>query len=135
VSSRDSGGFRDLPRNTTSFAAEILGLIRQVPSGSVVTYGQLASLVGRRGASRQVGFVLASLPEDSSVPWHRVVNARGEVSRRSDGSGIAEGYQRHLLGEEGVEFDSQGRIDLDRFSWEPPRAREEVRRLVEPGNR
>ena len=47
------------------------------------------------------------------------INARGEVSQRSSGGGIPEGFQRHLLEEEGVVFDQSGRIDLERYRWEP----------------
>jgi methylated-DNA-protein-cysteine methyltransferase-like protein len=83
-----------------------------------VTYGQVAALAGRPGAARQVGYALAALADGSDVPWHRVVNARGQVSRRSGPPGPWEGYQRHLLEEEGVEFDARGSIDLRRFRWE-----------------
>ncbi len=94
-------------------------LLRRVPEGRVVTYGQLAALAGRRGSARQVGYILAALPDSTDLPWHRVINARGEVSRRGSGGGIPEGFQRHLLEEEGIEFDQRGRIDLDRYRWEP----------------
>lgn len=61
---------------------------------------------------------MAALPEDLDVPWHRVVNARGEVSRRT-GNRMSERIQRMLLEEEGVEFQVNGRIDLERFGWVP----------------
>jgi len=51
------------------------------------------------------------------VPWHRVINSRGEVSRRSNpGSDDA---QRQFLTDEGVEFDARGRVDLERYQWRP----------------
>jgi methylated-DNA-protein-cysteine methyltransferase-like protein len=84
----------------------------------VATYGQIAALAGLPGAARQVGYAMAALPDGSDVPWQRVINARGEVSPRS-GAGWVEGYQRHLLEEEGVAFDPEGRVDLRRFAWEP----------------
>jgi methylated-DNA-protein-cysteine methyltransferase-like protein len=91
----------------------------------VATYGQVAALAGFAGQARQVGYALHSLPQDTRVPWHRVVNARGEISRRSETGW--ERYQRHLLEEESVVFDVEGRIDLERFRWEPvgtePRSR------------
>jgi methylated-DNA-protein-cysteine methyltransferase-like protein len=73
---------------------------------------------GLPGRARQVGKALGSLPAGSPLPWHRVINARGEVSARG-GLGLEEGFQRHLLEEEAVRFDARGRIDLDRFGWEP----------------
>lgn len=92
----------------------IYAQIRRVPSGRVATYGQIAALAGLEGHARQVGYALHALP-DESFPWHRVVNARGEVSPRSRGD--SHELQRILLEAEGVEFDHRGRIDLRRFQW------------------
>ena len=96
----------------------IYAVVRRIPEGRVATYGQVAALAGLPGLARQVGYALHGLPDGSDVPWQRVINARGEVSRRS-GGGWEEGYQRHLLEEEGVAFDDRGRVDLARFGWEP----------------
>lgn len=92
-------------------------VVQQIPMGCVATYGQVAAVAGLPGQARQVGYALHALPEDSEVPWHRVINARGEVSQRSEGGW--EHYQRHLLEEEGVSFDDAERVDLNRFRWEP----------------
>jgi methylated-DNA-protein-cysteine methyltransferase-like protein len=82
----------------------------------VATSGQVALYAGLPGRARLVGRALGSLPEGSRLPWHRVINARGEVSPRG-GLGLEEGFQRHLLEREKVRFDARGRIDLDRFGW------------------
>lgn len=95
----------------------IYAVVRRIPQRRVASYGQVAALAGLPGRARQVGYALAALPDGSDVPWQRVVNARGEVSERSEPG--RDHYQRHRLEEEGVEFDSQGRIDLARFAWEP----------------
>jgi len=92
----------------------IYAQIRQIPRGRVATYGQIAALAGLEGHARQVGYALHALP-DESVPWHRVVNARGEVSPRSRGD--SHELQRILLEAEGIEFDRRGRIALQRFQW------------------
>ncbi len=94
-------------------------MVRRIPEGRVATYGQVAALAGIPRHARQVGYALHALPDDAEVPWQRVINARGEVSPRAGGGGVREGYQRHLLEEEGVEFDARGRVDLARFGWEP----------------
>lgn len=95
-------------------------IIRRIPPGRVATYGQIAALAGHARHARQVGYALAALPEGSDVPWQRVVNSRGEISDRSpEAEPGTEGYQRHLLEEEGVSFDARGRIDLARYRWEP----------------
>lgn len=99
------------------------GVVARIPAGRVATYGQVAALAGFAGNARQVGYALAALPEESGVPWQRVINARGEVSlRREPGR---EGFQRHLLEEEGVQFGPGGRVDLARFGWEPGSGRSE----------
>lgn len=95
----------------------IWSVVRQIPEGKVATYGQVAAQAGLPGHARQVGYALHALPRDSGVPWQRVINAKGEISARSEPG--FEGYQRHLLEEEGVELDSRGRIELRRFRWEP----------------
>jgi methylated-DNA-protein-cysteine methyltransferase-like protein len=91
-------------------------VVRQVPRGRVATYGSVAREAGLPGRARQVGYALAALPDQHTVPWHRVVNARGEVSRRSAAVGY-ERLQQSLLEAEGVVFDCSGRIDLDDFGW------------------
>src|SRR5262245_23497090 len=107
-------------RSSASDVRRILATIERIPEGRVATYGQIALLAGLRGHARQVGYALRNLPEGSRVPWQRVINAKGEVSGRGEAnlSGYWEGFQRHLLEEEGVVFDARGRVDLDRFGWD-----------------
>ena len=93
-------------------------IVRCIPEGCVATYGQIAALAERPRHARQVGYALSRLRDDS-VPWHRVVNAGGEVSRRGFDPLESVDRQRFLLEEEGVLFDRRGRIDLDRFGWMP----------------
>jgi len=101
--------------------ARIRAVVSAIPPGSVATYGQVAALAGLGGHARQVGYAMRTLPDDSTVPWQRVINARGEVSRRAgeDGLGPSQGFQRHLLEEEGVLFDATGQVDLERYGWTP----------------
>ena len=93
---------------------KIFAMVRRIPRGRVATYGQIAELAGLEGHARQVGYALHSLHEDD-VPWHRVVNARGEISPRS--AGDSHELQRLLLEAEGVVFDRAGRIEMKRYSW------------------
>ncbi len=92
----------------------IYAMVKQIPPGRVATYGQIAALVG--GCSAQmVGFALASLKDGNDVPWQRVINRMGMISPHGYGYGSA--LQRELLESEGVVFDLEGRIDLERFGW------------------
>ena len=104
---------------TASTHEVIVAVVRRIPRGRVATYGQIAALAGLARQPRLVGYALHALPSSTSVPWHRVINARGMVSIRSDG--VASLSQRMLLEREGVQFDGRGRVSLERYQWRPPR--------------
>jgi len=95
-------------------------VVSRIPKGRVATYGQIARLAGLGGQGRLVGYAMHALPAGTRVPWQRVVNAQGTISL----PGKSALRQRDLLEKEGVRFDVRGRIDLDRFLWQP-RARHE----------
>lgn len=97
----------------------IYAVVRRIPKGRVATYGQVAELAGLPGRARLVGYALHGLAEPSNVPWHRVVNARGTISRRADPMFVD--IQQRLLEAEGVAFDRQGRMSFERFRWRPRR--------------
>jgi methylated-DNA-protein-cysteine methyltransferase related protein len=94
----------------------IYAVIRRIPRGRVATYGQIASLADASGP-RQVGYALAATPKGMSLPWHRVINSKGEISRRADPGD--EPLQQGLLEAEGVKFDAKGRIKLRVYRWTP----------------
>jgi methylated-DNA-protein-cysteine methyltransferase-like protein len=92
----------------------IYAAVRRIPRGRVASYGEVARAAGFPNAARQVGYALHALRDAADVPWHRVVNARGEISPRASGYELP---QRSLLEREGVAFDARGRIDLATFGW------------------
>jgi len=96
--------------------AEVYRLVRRIPPGKVMTYGQIANLMARRLSPRAVGWAMHGSPED--VPWQRVVNASGGCSteRLPDMPG---GLQQQLLEQEGVKFRPSGTLDLKVYRWEP----------------
>jgi len=105
-----------MPRaEPTGSHARIHAIVSRIPHGRVATYGQVAELVGLPGGARQVGYALHALGAQSSVPWQRVVNARGRVSPRCVLGFDA--VQRGLLEREGVAFEADGRIDLELYRW------------------
>jgi methylated-DNA-protein-cysteine methyltransferase-like protein len=96
----------------------IYRVVSRIPRGRVATYGQVARLAGLPGRARLVGYALAALDDRSPLPWHRVVNARGQVSKRS-GGGPDETVQRLRLERERVAFGAEGSVPLNRFRWRP----------------
>jgi methylated-DNA-protein-cysteine methyltransferase related protein len=92
----------------------IYRLVRNVPRGQVVTYGQVAVWLGRPRSARAVGGAMGRCPDD--VPWHRVVNAQGGISARRQISGML--TQRMRLQQEGIRL-RRGRVPLVRYRWEP----------------
>ncbi len=93
----------------------IYEIAAQVPYGKVVSYGQIARMVGT--GARQVGYAMAALKSGShpDIPWQRVINSQGKVSVHGDGIGNA--MQLELLKGEGVKFDSEGRVAGAEFWW------------------
>jgi len=87
---------------------------RRIPRGRVSTYGDVARMAGSPRAAREVGRTLATLPEDSGVPWWRIVNREGTISCRSHGTE----HQAELLRAEGVEVSAAGRLELEGYRWE-----------------
>ena len=108
-----------LPR----FFVHVYRLVAQVPKGKVVTYGQVAALLGAPRAARAVGTALRYLPGSltRTVPWQRVINAAGGISLRGDVLRAEE--QRWLLEGEGIEFDRHGKVNLKKYRWLGPQRR------------
>ena len=92
-------------------------VVSRIPRGRIATYGQVARLAGLPGQARLVGYALHAVPKGKSVPWQRVVNARGAISLPADHGS----RQRRLLEREGIRFDARGRIPLASFQWRPTR--------------
>ncbi len=108
----------------------VYALVRRIPKGRVMTYGQIATLIESRLSPRAVGWAMHGCPP--GVPWQRVVNASGGTStdRLPD---MPPGLQRALLEAEGVAFRPNGTLDLEPYRWVPslslaPRPRRPSRR-------
>ncbi|MCB0061514.1 MAG: MGMT family protein [Caldilineaceae bacterium] len=95
----------------------IYAVVRQIPPGTVATYGQIAAIVGNC-TPRMVGYAMAALHGAGDVPWQRVINAQGKISPRADGASTAQ--QRLLLEEEGIVFRRNGQTDLRVYRWSGP---------------
>jgi methylated-DNA-protein-cysteine methyltransferase-like protein len=108
---------------TVGFFQRVYQVVRMIPRGKVATYGQIAAIVshpfdfaqGKPRAARTVGWALHALPDGTDVPWQRVINAQGMVSITCELHDPI--LQRELLEEEGIVFDEEGRVDLERYRW------------------
>jgi methylated-DNA-protein-cysteine methyltransferase-like protein len=115
----DSPGYRE----------RVYELVRQIPAGRVMTYGQIAYLLGEGYTPRTVGFVMHGANEDNT-PWHRVINAQGACS--TGRLVIPPDKQQRMLEAEGIEFDARSRCRLDRYQWSPDQATENTDLKNEP---
>lgn len=94
-----------------TFQQEVYNVVSAIPPGRVVTYGQIAYLVGRPQCSRMVGQAMHNVPQELDLPCHRVVNSQGRLAPCWD-------EQRILLEEEGVIFRQNGCVDMKVSQWE-----------------
>ncbi|NGP44630.1 MGMT family protein [Bacillaceae bacterium SIJ1] len=93
----------------TPFTAKVINIIKQIPEGYVMSYGQIAKAAGSPRGARQVVRILHSMSQKHRLPWHRVVNIKGEIAIKDDEGQYT---QRVLLEEEGVTFTNKGCVDL-----------------------
>ena len=124
-SARPSGRVHGEVRGARQSAWEaVYGIVRRIPRGRVMTYGQISTILGGLLSPRAVGWAMYGSPDD--LPWQRVVNAAGACStdRRGD---MPPGLQRALLEAEGVKFRRNGTLELERYRYDPP-----VRRTLRP---
>ncbi|MDQ1236770.1 methylated-DNA-protein-cysteine methyltransferase-like protein [Paenibacillus sp. SORGH_AS306] len=96
------------------FTKHVIRIIQAIPYGKVMTYGQIAAEAGSPRAARQVVRVLHSMSKKYDLPWHRVVNSKGEIAITDDESRF---LQQMLLEEEGVEFGIQAIVDLSIYRY------------------
>ncbi|HNR33346.1 MAG TPA: MGMT family protein [Candidatus Hydrogenedentes bacterium] len=102
----------------SNFYEAVYRVVREIPPGRVMTYGQIATLLGCPRAARAVGYAMRASGPRNDVPWHRVINGRGAISARGEVERPI--LQRLLLEAEGVRFDATETCDLARCRWEPP---------------
>lgn len=96
------------------FTKEVIEIIQSIPEGRIMTYGQIARLAGNPRGARQVVRILHSMSRAYGLPWHRVVNAKGDVAIKDDEGRFV---QITLLKDEGIEVDERGRIDVEKYCW------------------
>jgi methylated-DNA-protein-cysteine methyltransferase-like protein len=101
------------------YRERVFRIVRMIPRGHVMTYGQIAEILGEGYTPRTVGFVMHSA--NDKTPWHRVINAQGGCSTR--GLVLPHDKQQRMLEAEGVSFNERGRCELQRYLWIPIEAK------------
>lgn len=102
------------------FTARVVELIRDIPEGRVMTYGQIAAEAGNPRGARQVVRILHALSVKERLPWHRVVNRQGVIALKED---EARYEQRLRLEREGIRLDDRGCVELEQYRYIPPEAK------------
>ncbi|MFP3357140.1 MGMT family protein [Planococcus citreus] len=98
------------------FTKKAIEVMKSIPKGKVMSYGQVARTAGSPRSARQVARILHSMSETQDIPWHRIVNAKGEIAIK-DGEGRF--TQKLLLEEEGLCFEEEGKVALSRYQHFP----------------
>jgi methylated-DNA-protein-cysteine methyltransferase-like protein len=119
--SKASNGAAGVPANVNEpgYNERVFRIVRRIPAGNVMTYGQIAEILGEGYTARTIGFVMHAA--DDTVPWHRVINAQGACS--TGRVLLPLNKQQRMLEAEGIEFDARKRCDLGRYRWTPEEAR------------
>lgn len=109
--------------HTSEFTAKVIKMIRSIPEGKVATYGQIAKLAGKPQGSRGVAWILHSCSTAYKLPWHRVINSKGQISFEEGTHNFRQ--QKRRLEKEGVEFQAAGKLSLKIYQWKknPPVAK------------
>ena len=97
----------------TEFTENVISIVSSIPRGKVATYGQIAKMAGSAMASRQVVRVLRSCSEKYNLPWHRVINSKGEVAIKDPEGNL---IQQKMLKDEGVEV-INCKVNLKVYRW------------------
>lgn len=104
-------------RTDRQYRDRVYRIVRRIPAGRVMTYGQIAYMLGEGYTPRTVGFVMHG--SDDSIPWHRVVNSQGGCSTTK--IVLPGDKQQRMLEAEGIRFNAGGRCDLETYLWKPRR--------------
>ncbi|MEC0090564.1 MGMT family protein [Paenibacillus macquariensis] len=97
------------------FTQQVIDIIQAIPKGKVMTYGQIAASAGSPRGARQVVRILHTMSDKYDLPWHRVINAKGEIAITEDESRF---LQKVLLEEEGIKTNEDRRIDLSIYRYD-----------------
>ena len=116
-----------MERKTDNYYRErVYRIVRSIPRGRVMTYGQLAEILGEGYTPRTIGFVMHAA--NDKTPWHRVINAQGACS--TGRVVLPHDKQQRMLEDEGISFNERGRCDLRSYLWIPDETKAERRKRL-----
>ncbi len=104
------------PVNDRKYKERVYEIVREIPAGRVMTYGQIAEMLGAGYTARTVGYVMHAA-DTETVQWQRVINSQGACSTGK--MTLPVNMQQKMLEDEGVKFDQKGRCDLNIYRWFP----------------
>jgi len=98
----------------TEFTKSVIEIINGIPAGKVMTYGGIAAAAGNSRGARQVSRILHSMSKTHDLPWHRIINSKGQISLTGEGLEL----QKKLLEDEGVQVHKENKVDLKKYGYE-----------------
>ena len=104
------------PVNDQKYRERVYAIVSDIPVGRVMTYGQIAEMLGEGYTPRTVGFVMHAA-DTKEIPWQRVINSQGACS--TGRMTVPINLQQKMLEDEGVKFNEKGRCDLNVYRWSP----------------
>ena len=120
------------PQDAPSFRERAYELVLRIPAGRVMSYGQVARVLGAGYDARAIGNIMYSTPDDGrGIPWHRVINSQGKCS--TAGMTTPPDLQQRLLEAEGVVFNDKGRCKIENYLWTPPEYEAETKAKDQAG--
>ena len=109
-------------RDNPAYRQRVYKIVRRIPAGRVMTYGQIAEILGEGYTPRTIGFVMHG--SDDATPWHRVVNAQGGCS--TGRVVVPHDKQQRMLEAEGIKFSKSGKCALETYLWIPGKVRDKI---------
>ena len=103
-----------MEKKSNFFFQKVYGIVKRIPRGKVVTYGQIAAFLGNPRSARMVGWAMHGAPYN--IPWHRVVMKSGKLP--FEGINLDDTNQREMLSKEGIMFRADGTIIMEEYTWD-----------------
>jgi methylated-DNA-protein-cysteine methyltransferase-like protein len=105
------------------FTEKAIAIMKSIPAGQVMTYGQVAELAGNKRGARQIVRILHSMSKKYDIPWHRIINAKGEIGLKDEEGKFT---QKEKLSSEGMTLMNNGKVNLVTYCYHPEKERDSL---------